>query len=700
MAGEVLDAERVPDGTTSGAIAFSTLEDGSGLCIVDPVERRRYGLTTPARVDPVPVDASLLGAPVDAAVRITTSAVTLPKRETVHVRDATNAPVTHTYDEVRSLPDGHYLVDVTAAVKLYLRVDAPVTVRPSPQATAIEFDGPTAVVVGARSPHRRPSGTVTTTEDLDDLRRAVASLGSALKTTSPERSYSTLRGHPPRLELGDAWSRPDHLAPPSTGVTVEVERSLDDLLVAAPLSFYLGADVTWGARRLSTDDGFAYPLAVGHDLETGVERALKQTFLLDCLVRTEGLYPMDLDERRRFEARFDGHLDLADLYDRPPAERLERYLEVPYRAVADLVPAWSAEAYVEPEPDAVTYLPFLLDTLSTVRTTGPRRLEGQGRARRAPRHDGGATRRAEAVDASSSPDQHLLLPETSDAVTRTWVGDGVPLGASKALAAGFEHRLDREPRDGDIRLQVVCNDAGMRDERDAVRDHYRARRDYPFDVAVGTDLSVEELRTALERDVDLFHFIGHVDRRGFRCHDGWFDAEDCTVVGADVCLLNSCRSHEQGEALVRRGAVAGIVTVTEVLNHHAAAIGRTLALFLHHGFPLYAALEVVRDTHLFGDAYALLGDPHVALFQPTTTTPEYLELESRGADAMTLTHRTFLSHWVGLGSAVAPPYLDGERHHLVGGAISTVSVSPDELEGLLALPLPLREGSDLRFSLE
>ena len=33
---------------------------------------------------------------------------------------------------------------------------------------------------------------------------ALSTLSSALKTTSVERSYPTLRGHPPALELGDA----------------------------------------------------------------------------------------------------------------------------------------------------------------------------------------------------------------------------------------------------------------------------------------------------------------------------------------------------------------------------------------------------------------------------------------------------------------------------------------------------------------
>lgn len=293
-----------------------------------------------------------------------------------------------------------------------------------------------------------------------------------------------------------------------------------------------------------------------------------------------------------------------------------------------------------------------------------------------------------------------MLPDLDAAVTNAWVGEGVPIGGSKALSSGFEHRLQREPKTDDIRVQVVCNEPEMLDERDSVHRVYRDGRGIPFDVDVLTDVSTDQLQATIERESDFFHYIGHIDERGFRCPDGWFTAEADTSVGADVFLLNSCRSYDQGESLIRQGATAGIVTVTDLLNYRAAAIGQTMALFLNHGFPLYVALDVVRDTYRFGDAYALIGDAHIVLSQPSTTIPEYVELQSRSEDAAMVVHRTFPSHWAGLGTDVCPSYEAGDRHYLLGGEMATVELSEEELEALLAFPMPLRDGDDLRFSLD
>lgn len=382
MSGVLVDVDEFSPVAPDESILFRPLDTESGLRVVDPVERRQYTLSTPTSVAPDPVDPGRFPAPVDAAVRITASEVTLPQRESVYVRDMSGEPVMHTYDTTRSCPDGRYLIDITTPVKLYLSIEAPVTVTPMSGSTTVGFDGPTTIHIGARSPHRRPRGTITTTADIDDLRAAVSALSSALKTMSPERSYPTLRGHPPRIELADERSVPSALTSAATGVKVEVSRSLKDLLVAAPLAFYLGAELAWGDRRIVTETGFVHLLSDRQDFETGVEHALKQTFLLDCLTRSEGRYPVDLYERQAFESRTDGQFDFARLYDQPIAQRLETYLGVPFRTIADLVPAWSASTYVQPKPEAITYLPYLLDTLSTIRITGPRRLEdirGRGR---------------------------------------------------------------------------------------------------------------------------------------------------------------------------------------------------------------------------------------------------------------------------------------------------------------------------------
>jgi hypothetical protein len=47
------------------------------------------------------------------------------------------------------------------------------------------------------------------TTDAEDVMMAILTFRSALKTTSPERSFPTLRGHPPAIELNDRLEIPD-----------------------------------------------------------------------------------------------------------------------------------------------------------------------------------------------------------------------------------------------------------------------------------------------------------------------------------------------------------------------------------------------------------------------------------------------------------------------------------------------------------
>src|SRR5699024_3463049 len=154
--------------------------------------------------------------------------------------------------------------------------------------TTIEFGDETEIVVGARSHHSRPATTLTTPADPERMMRAVSTFGSALKTFSPERSYPTLRGHPPAVELGDELDL-NGLTPPETGVTIEVPSTYRSVFVVAPLAYYLGARVRPSETpRVRTETGFTHSLDGALGFERSVERTLKQVFFVDCLVRTDG----------------------------------------------------------------------------------------------------------------------------------------------------------------------------------------------------------------------------------------------------------------------------------------------------------------------------------------------------------------------------------------------------------------------------
>ena len=101
--------------------------------------------------------------------------------------------------------------------------------------------------------------------------QAVAAFSSALKTTSAERSYPTLRGHPPTVELGDRLHIPDELSSPETGITIELPATYAAIYAAAPLAYYLGADLVPGEEPLlRTDTGSEYALDAAGDFDVSV----------------------------------------------------------------------------------------------------------------------------------------------------------------------------------------------------------------------------------------------------------------------------------------------------------------------------------------------------------------------------------------------------------------------------------------------
>jgi hypothetical protein len=678
-------------------VSFSTLDEEPGLVVTDLIERDQFRLFTDAPVAPTPVDTDGHRFPVDAAVAIDATTIELPTVVAVHVRDTSGemlAEAEHFAHE--EFPDGRYSLELCGPIKIYLRVDGPVTVASDVTRTRIEFGTETSVRVGARSHHEGPAATITTTEDPVDVMAAVSEFASALKTTSPERSYPTLRGHPPLLERGERFAVPEGIDTPETGVRLELPPEYRAIYVAAPLSYYLAADVVPAERpRLVTDRGFEHDLDTVRGFETEVERVLKQTFFLDCVTRTEGYYDVDLHERAAVEDDLD--LDFAWLYDQPLATQLESYLSVPFGAVEDELPEWRLTSHVAPEPENVELLPFVTNDLAVVRTPRDQpepSSEVQTAAADEFFRDSAFTRSA-AADGSS---RSYVQPEAADSLEQSWIGEGAPIGASKATTNAFYNRLDRTPTDGDIGITVVCNDARMADERDVVDDVYGSRDELPFDVRVHRDLTRAELRETLSAETDLLHYIGHIDAEGFECADGKLDATTLAAAGPDAFLLNACQSYEQGAALIEAGAIAGIVTLSDVINSGAVRMGRMLARLLNRGFTVGSALEVARDDSIIGDQYTVIGDSSLSLARTDGGPPNVCAV-TRREDGYELDWQTHPSTRVGMGSMVMPYVTDEDQYHLWSGTSKTFEMTATELQGFLSLEtVPVKIDGSLVWS--
>ena len=676
-------------------VAIQADADGHGLVVEDRIEQRQLVLETDSPTEPTATGPTDVPYPIDTAATVTTAGFSIGQPLLSYLRDGTGEII----DEVdnfseRSVSAGEYVLEVSGPIKLYIKITGPLTVAVDSDGIRVELDDERPLTVGARSFHERPAATITTTADPSDLMEAVSVLPSSLKTTAPERSFPTLHGHPPELELGDSLSIPETLEPPDTGIHIEVPERLGLVFVVAPLAFYLGADVRPGSEpRLVTDAGWSHRLDGPYGFEREVERVLKQTFLLDCLTRTGSLYDIPLHELRAAESTLD--FDFAALYDASPAERLERYLSVPYEAVAEWVPRWKLTAHVTPEPDSIETVPFLVDDLAVVRTPADRETSTRDAQLAAineftrSSHDGPLE--------GETLDPAVIEPERTDSIEQVWVGPGAPLGASKAIPQAFRNRFDRDVSGGDLEIVVVCNDTEMREEHERAREVYGSREELPFEVTYHEELTTTGLATILRSDTDYFHYIGHIEADGVRCADGTLDVRELDTVGVDTFFLNGCTSYQQGIALIERGAIGGVVTLDEVINSGAVNVGRTMTRLLNRGFPLRAALSVAAEQSVIGNQYIVVGDGSMEIAQAESLMPNLIEVSPAGDGEYAVEYDSF--HTLSPGGVAHPRFPNNDEYYLIGSENARFHVTNQELEEFLSLePIPVMTGDRLVWS--
>ncbi|WP_123532949.1 hypothetical protein [Halosimplex salinum] len=683
---------------------FEPTTDPPGVRIVDPIEAVDFNVETDRPVDPTVADTGGFRFPVDAAVEFEASVIEFPHLALYAIRDGDGAHVGELqWGETKRLPAGRYSFELSKApMKLHVEVGGELTADVSDERSVLRAAEPVMFRLGARSYHDQPTGTITTTTAPSDVATAVSQFGSALKTRSPERSWPTLRGCPPLVEVGDELHVPDGIEPPDTGVTIEVPSRLDTLYSVAPLAYYLGATVDVGGPPRLCVGGREWSLTRDGDIATTAANVLKRNFTLDCLVRTEGLYDLELYERERAV----DNLPFApgDVYDRSLPSRVATYMDVPRAVFEEAIPRWTLTADVVPEPDHVGALPYLVRELAVVRCPAPSEFDdpsGRTPGRAHPERVHSTTEPQPAMLSRSAReewDQEFVYPPPTESVEHAYLGDGVPVGASRLSVPAYERQLRREPTvDVETSVTVVDNDARM-SEGDAVADVYALGELESFDVTVLEGASCERLKDALTAETDLLHYVGHVDDRGFQCVDGFLDARTVESVGVRAFLLNACVSFEQGRALVENGAVSGIVTVHDVFDSMAGRLGETAARLLGQGFSLTAALELCKRTTDFPtDEYVVVGDGSVQLTKNETGVAFGLHVTWN--DGPTVTPLAYPTTDTPLGTTLLPHAVDNAMSFLSPGEGFPIATTLDSLvESLASEPFPVLHGGDLYWS--
>lgn len=697
---------------------FEPLVGQSGIHVYDPVEEVQTLFFTPQTVSPTRTDTDVFAFPVDNAVEVTLTELRTQVLLGIWIRDVDGNKI-EKFDPDGSpevLPSGEYLLELTGlGMKIYAVVSSDgFCIRPQDNSVVIDFDEKTTVILGARSYHSQPGRTLTTTSDPIDLMNAVSLFGNSMKTWSPERTFPSLRGHPPLLEFDDECKIPNHLSPPETDIEIEVPAEYHWLYPVVPLAYWLGATVRPGSPTLDVG-GKRYPLGTegGYEAETereAFEKHLKDilqfTFFLDCAVRTEGFYDLELDARRRIEA-IDLQLDFDSLYDTPIADRVRSYLELDYTfdSLAARIgrPGWRLTADVQPDLERATTLPFLARDLAVVRCPTDRKLEQSSEdvtdgmedvfARTSSIGSGsGITVTGDSVASRASSsggsietslnERIIGLPE-ADSMSQAWIGDGFAVGAAKASTQSYLRRLESHVKDSSrISINVVVNDEGMSDEA-RVSDIYGTRDHLNFNINVQQDLTTDELAEVFEAETDFVHYVGHVDAEGFDCDDGYLHADQLGTVGADTFVLNACASYEQGQLLVDKGAIAGVVTLEDVINSLATKVGKKIARLLNYGFPIGSATSLIQETIFTGSNYVVVGDSNASLAQSNVAVPNVTRVSLRGDGLFDVSVETFASWNFDIGS-MHRPFIEGcECAYVVPGEIDTWRVDDEALNEYL-----------------
>ena len=666
---------------------------GTSLHVTDSVEQRQCVLRMPKPAAAESIDGDRFYFPIDAAARIDTESITLGSYVATIVRNGDGDIVTQMdrTDDIQ-FESGEYLIELEQPVKLYVRIEGSLHVETNGMTTSVSTDGD--LFIAGRSRHNHPAGTITTTGEPRQMMRAVSAMSSSLKSTSVERSYPTLRGHPPEIELGDALEIPDEMTAADAGVRVEVPPQLRFIYPVAPLAFYLGAEIVAGpVPRLVGKNGFSYRLDGAKGFEQTVGETLKQTLLFDCVARTEGFYQVDLAEREEVDALVD--LDWADLYGRSLSEQLDAYLSIPYERIADCVPKWKTAGYVAPEAENAELLPYLLDDLATIRTPAGEATTAEqvqtdslfdfARAGSPPSPDtlAGPTRstarstaRSTEMERAQKPEgplPDLIDPEPTGAFETVWADDGVPVGATKASVDGYRNGLEHTPSE-EIGVTVVVNDEGMDEEGTVAEEVYGDDTEFPFDLRVYHNLTTDRLQAVLETDREFLHYVGHIEHDGFECTDGRLDARELDSVGVDAFFLNGCASYDQGIALLENGAVGGVVTLTEVVNSGATRVGEAMVKLLNYGFPLHSALSVASQQSFVGGQYSVVGDGNVDIVQGESIGAPITDIE-KVDDGYIARVRLYPDSDLGTGGMASVDLIEDSQHYLAPGLLGEVFYS-------------------------
>lgn len=625
-------------------------EAGGGMVVVDVDDSASLTPATDAWFD----------VPVDDAVSLETSAIEFRQGTSVEIRGEEGEHYGSVNGEFTA--DSGTFIDITAVVKLLAYVEgAAMTGRlvgdeQSPQSLLVEFDEPTQVVVGARSFHEEPTATMTVPDDPEALMEAASYLGSSIKEWSAERSWPTLRGHPPAIEVGAERRIPDGLSKPDPDVTVTVPPDIASVLRVTPLAHYFGADVVPGDRaELHIGSQHVEPLGAGADLEQSVDDLLVHALVLDSLVRIGGYYSLPRYEYDELAPELPFYPP--ELYDEPIHRQLLEYLEVSYGTVAPYAPDWPAVGWLRPRAEDAAAVPYLSSTLSRIHVAEdgvPRRPSTLGKP----------------IDLSTSPSvprNAAALPPA--ARERANAHERQPSDGASVLVVGWE------PPDSDAFAATDWDRFELGDSDPSATYRPSVTRD--------------ELRTLLAEPYAHVHYGNRVSEDGFVCSDGVlaFDDFPASTVGS--------LSFQW-----RRSSIAPLAGVLDAASV-ATLTDESLPLETVQQFAVYLIVgrSVATSARLAGiEGVRFLGDATLAAVRrPIGHSPFIYHIEQVGPDEYRLAGQFDTDETDTLGEIAQSRFDASADHYQLAGTQETIpeTYTEDELADIVTKDIiPRFEGDE------
>ena len=631
------------DGLSDGRVEFAV--DGATLTVRDAIKGEELPLRADVEPDLSPALPELFPFPVDRAVSFEAESLEIPEYASVVVRDADGDHVARP-DEPMDLPRGSYSIEVNGATKATIRVtDVEISAGgvAGPGPVTLSFDRPRTVSVGGRSLHTRPEATITVPDDPTALTEAVSVLGSSIKEFTPERSWPTLRGYPPRIERGDSLEIPSPLTVPDTGVEVVVRPTYADVYRLSTLSYYLGARMTTGdAPAIRLETGYEERLPTeGRALEERVTELFKTWFFLDTLARTEGYTPSD---RHSYEA-VGSSLPFypPNLADRTMSERVMEYLEVDHETVSPHLPAWPTEAVLRPVPASAELLPHLAHVLAPIRVRGD--------------SDTGAP--DVPVGIATSPQAMTTLSGSGGSDTDRGEWDGkTPVGVRSNPATSWDPTPDAEPTPAGVsvlsteayenRLRGQSSERGTADvaflfddpdRAQAVRESLSEPREldgiesWTVNVFPSREAVIE---TMSDPELDIVYCgssvaVDDVDPNGV-------DHLDERVVAPDLTVFEGVRDTDPGVDAIDRGGSCAILLSDGI----SPACIRTLIGLLTAGSPIAVAARLSLSPGSTEVRY--VGDPATTITVDRGLATQLYSCQAQANDTYRVVCRSFLSN--------------------------------------------------------